>query len=96
MFEYELDEKWQRLSNEAKSIINWVENPYTNKRNDVWIKVGSHFKRYCGDDGTVDILVTEELFSEIENFVSQDKELEYKVEKEMTFKIKDSSKLRLH
>lgn len=89
--------KWNDLSIEAKSVIEWVENPYTKNRNDICIEVGHHFKRYSGDDGIVDILITEELYEEIKRFIQEDDNLEITKEiKEITFKIKDSSNLQLH
>ena len=89
--------KWNDLSIEAKSVIGWVENPYTKNRNDICIEVGHHFKRYCGDNGVVDILITDELYEEIKRFIQEDDNLEITKEvKEISFKIKDSSNLQLH
>lgn len=89
--------KWNDLSIEAKSVIEWVENPYTKNRNDICIEVGHHFKRYCGDNCVVDILITDKLYEEIKRFVQEDDNLEITKEvKEITFKIKDSSSLQLH
>lgn len=88
--------RWNDLSIEAKSVIEWVENPYTKNRSSICIEVGHHFKRYCGSDGVVDILITDELYEEIKQFVQQDNNLEISKEiKEITFKIKDSSNLQL-
>lgn len=46
--------KWNDLSNDAKSIIEWVENPFTNKRETIEIKIGEVFHRkcpmYCGNN----------------------------------------------
>ena len=36
--------KWNDLSNDAKSIIEWVENPFTNKRETIEIKIGEVFE----------------------------------------------------
>ena len=89
--------KWNNLSIEAKSVIEWVENAYTKNRNDICIEVGHHFKRYCGDNGIVDILITDELYEEIKRFIQEDDNLEITKEvKEISFKIKDSSNLQLH
>lgn len=59
--------EWKDLSNKAKNIIEWVENPYTNKRltltvnkNSFWIAWG------------IKIYVTEKIFSEIQKYVNSD------------------------
>ena len=36
--------KWNELSNDAKNIIEWVEDPYTNKRKIIEIKIGDYFE----------------------------------------------------
>ena len=73
--------KWSDLSNEAKAIIEWVENPFTDKKET--IKIGEIFRRecpmYCGDKGKqtdVNILVTKELYEEILRFVTEDTEIQ--------------------
>lgn len=72
---------WNELSNEAKSIIEWVENPFTGNKEDIEIQVGTNFKRkvpaYAGEPSReVDIPITMKLFSEIIKFVSEDNNLE--------------------
>lgn len=34
---------WTELSNNAQSVIEWIENPFTGKRETVYIKVGESF-----------------------------------------------------
>ena len=36
--------EWNDLSNSAKSIIEWVENPFTNQRETIEIKIGEVFQ----------------------------------------------------
>lgn len=96
---------WTDLSNDAKSVIEWVEDPFTNRRTTIEIKIGEKFQRkcpmYCGDysgkEQNVDILITEELYREILRFVTEDKELEcIQFTDDLIFKIRDDSELKLH
>ena len=85
---------WKNLSNEEKSVIEWVENPYTNMRETIKIEVG----RYFNPIREVNILITEELFKEILSWVESDKELIYNykyVEKKLTFRLRDGSCIKL-
>ena len=96
--------KWNDLSNDAKSIIEWVENPFTNKRETIEIKIGEVFHRkcpmYCGDNGgqsDVNILVTKELYQEVLRFVTEDDEIQYEqLIDGLLFKLKEDSKVKLH
>ena len=86
---------WKNLSNEAKSVIEWVENPYTNRRETIKIEVG----RYFTPIREVNILITEVLFKEILSWVESDKELIYNykyVEKKLTFRLRDGSCIKLY
>ena len=94
--------EWNELSNEAKSVIEWVENPFTNKKEEIEIQVGVNFQRNVSaylfeKSGKVDIPITMKLFSEIIKFVSNDNNLEtvnYDAEvNKYVFKMKDSVKL---
>lgn len=96
---------WADLSNDAKSVIEWVENPFTNKRTTIEIKIGERFQRkcpmYCGDysdeEQNVDILITKELYQEILHFVTEDKELQCEqFADNLIFRIRDDSDLVLH
>ena len=96
--------KWNDLSNDAKSIIEWVENPFTNKRETIEIKIGEVFHRkcsmYCEDDGRqpdVNILVTKELYQEVLRFVTEDDEIQCEQFMDgLLFKLKEDSKVKLH
>lgn len=96
---------WTDLSDKAKSVIEWVEDPFTDKRIAIEIKIGERFQRkcpmYCGDyfgkEQNVDILITKELYQEILRFVIEDKELQCEqFTDSLIFKIRDDSKLILH
>ena len=96
--------KWNDLSNDAKSIIEWVENPFTNKRETIEIKIGEVFhrkcQRYCGNNGRqpdVNILVTKELYQEILRFVTEDDEIQCEQFMDgLLFKLKEYSKVKRH
>lgn len=96
--------KWNDLSNDAKSIIEWVENPFTNKRETIEIKIGEVFHRkcpmYCGNNGEqpdVNILITKELYQEVLKFVTEDDEIQYEqLIDGLLFKLKEDSKVKLH
>lgn len=73
--------KWKDLSDEAKNVIEWVENPFTDKKECVEIQVGINFQRkvpmYAEErSGKCDIPMTKKLFSEIIKYVSSDNNLE--------------------
>lgn len=87
--------EWKNLSDKAKSVIEWVENPYTHKREIIAIEVGGYFNPIR----EVNIQITEELFKEILSWVESDKELIYNykyVEKKLTFRLRDGSCIKLH
>ena len=85
--------EWKNLSNEAKGVIEWVENPYTNKRETISIEIGGYFNPIR----EVNIQITEELFNEILFFVRSDKELTYEHRgSKLTFKLSDDSSVKLH
>ena len=96
--------KWNDLSNDAKSIIEWVENPFTNKRETIEIKIGAVFYRkcpmYCGNNGKqpdVNILITKELYQEVLRFVNEDDEIQCEQFMDgLLFKLKEDSKVKLH
>ena len=96
--------KWNDLSNDAKSIIEWVENPFTNKRETIEIKIGEVFHRkcpmYCGNNGKqpdVNILITKELYQEVLRFVIEDDEIQCEQFMDgLLFKLKEDSKVKLH
>lgn len=90
--------KWNELSNEAKGIIEWVEDPCTNQRKTLEISIGEYFEqktRY--KDISVKIMVTKEVYDEVVKYVECDKELESaQFPNSYLFRIKKESALKLH
>ena len=90
---------WKDLSNEAKSVIEWVENPYTNRKEIIIIEIGDHFIKenlpvYHGEHDKVDIFITEELYNEILEYVTHDDNIDCALSKNrLIFKLKDDVKL---
>lgn len=85
--------EWKDLSIEARSIIEWVENPYTSKRETIKIEVGGYFNPSMG----VNILITKELFDEILSWVEWDKELiSERNGSKLMFRLSDDSEIKLH
>lgn len=79
---------WNELSENAKSVIEWVENPFTDKKEVVTITEGKYFiknyqnkrplrytEAYSEDKGICRILITKPLYDEIRAYVEQDKNL---------------------
>ena len=85
--------EWAKLSEEAKSVIEWIENPFTRKRELVSIEIGKPFNPIK----EVIIPITKDLFEEILQWVKQDSELTYEhKESILTFKLRDDSRILLH
>lgn len=71
--------EWKNLSEEAKGIIEWVINPFTDVRETIEIKIGEVFHRkypkLCIDFYepivNVNILVTQNLYQEILKYVTE-------------------------
>jgi hypothetical protein len=90
--------QWSDLSNEAKSIIEWVENPYTHEKETVEIKIGETFHRDCpklcndftDDEPKCDILVTKELFQEVLMYVTEDDKIQCEqfIDNSLLFRLK--------
>ena len=78
--------EWKDLSDKAKGILEWVENPYTKNRETIKIKIGEVFYRkcpkLCGDFGesldNVNILVTKELYQEVLCYVTESEDMLYR------------------
>lgn len=76
--------EWKNLSEEAKSVIEWVVSPITNFRQTIEIKIGETFHRecpkFCGDYGdpigNIDIPITRELFQEILRYVTESEDIQ--------------------
>lgn len=89
---------WNDLSVDAKNIIEWIEDPFTHKRESVCIKSGEWFRRNGHGTGDVHILVTPELFREVLGFVKDDNNLQATVslDGELIFALRPDSNVQLH
>lgn len=90
--------EWKDLSDEAKSIVEWVVSPFTNFKKTIEIKIGEVFHRdcprLCGDYddplGDINILVTNKLYQEILKYVSKDEDIQYEERSgSLSFRLKD-------
>lgn len=79
---------WNELSEDAKSVIEWVKNPFTDKKEVVTVAEGKYFiknyqnkrslrytETYLEDKGNCKILITKPLYDEIRVYVEQDNNL---------------------
>ncbi len=75
--------EWKNLSEDAKGIIEWVVNPFTDVRETIEIKIGEVFHRRCPKLCTdfyepvvnVNIPVTKELYQEILKYVTESEDI---------------------
>ena len=88
---------WKDLSNDAKSVIEWIENPFTGERETLVIEAGTIFSMDYNGIQKTSITISEALYNEIKTYVKNDEELEYE-EKDgvFSFRIKATSSLKLH
>ena len=76
---------WKNLSEEAKGIIEWVVNPFTDVKETIEIKIGEVFHRKCPKlcmdfyepVANVNIPMTKKLYQEILKYVSKQEDMEY-------------------
>lgn len=76
--------EWKNLSDEAKSIIEWVVSPITNLKQTIEIKIGEIFHRdvpgFYGKEydkhSSVDILVTKKIYQEILKYVTESEDIQ--------------------
>lgn len=87
---------WKDLSDEAKGVIEWVVNPFTDKKETIRIKVGGIFykkcpKRFYNPVDDVNILITQELYQEILSYIKSTEDIEYGIalDGSLIFKLKD-------
>lgn len=88
--------EWRNLSDDAQGVIEWVVNPFTDKKEIITIKVGGLFHRDCprfyfGKPlGNVNILITDEVYAEVLKYVTQSEDMEYEqLGKKLVFRLKD-------
>lgn len=71
-----------------KNVIEWVEDPYSGKRNEIEIKIGENFIPKNG----INIPITKELFDEIAKYIQEDEEMLYYIKPDsMTFRLDKKS-----
>ncbi len=95
--------QWKDLSTEAKNVLEWTCNPFTDKKEEIDITVGQVFHRDIPkgifndkNDKDVDILITKDLFCEIKQFVLEDEELFIKVDTDTRLCFADAEKCFEH
>jgi len=67
---------WKNLSIQAKSILEWVENPLTNKRMTITVERNKIWFMKCPVwSGDVRVNVTDSIFSEIKDYINSDKNI---------------------
>lgn len=90
--------EWKNLSEEAKSIIEWVVNPFTDARETIEIKIGEVFHRKCPKlcmdfyepVANVNIPVTKKLYQEIFKYVDKQADMQYEKSSDgLIFRLKD-------
>lgn len=70
--------KWSDLSKEAQSILEWQEHVLTGRPQTLVIERGKEFYQPCvAFSGDVRIMVTDELFEEIERWVPCNPDITY-------------------
>ena len=88
----------ENLSDDAKSIIEWVVSPITNWKQTIEIKVGDVFHRdcprFCGEEynkpSSVDIMVSKKLYQEILKYVCGQEDMQYEQSIDgLIFRLKD-------
>lgn len=68
--------EWSELSNEAKSVIEWVEDPRTGDKPTIEIKINKEFVfPYTFDDMPKSVMITKDLYDEVLRFVTEDDNL---------------------
>lgn len=67
-----INEAWSKLSVEAKSVIEWIYNPYTDKPEQITIIKNAMFSKIepYHTDEPVNIKITEKLYDEIKQYVT--------------------------
>jgi hypothetical protein len=90
--------KWSELSHEAQSILEWQEHVLTGKPQTLLIERGKVFFQRCpAFNGDVSVLVTDELFEEIEKWLPHDESITYMVDGDIiTTEFKEEIKIKLN
>jgi len=60
------------MSNESTSILEWLESPITDKKLTLTVKKNQMWSKEWGN---INIMVTEEIFNEIRQYVNQEDDI---------------------
>ena len=63
---------WKNMSNESTSILEWLESPVTDKKLTLKVEKNQVWTREWGN---INILVTEDIFNEIKQYVNQEDDI---------------------
>ena len=63
---------WKDMSNESTSILEWLESPITDKKLTLTVKKNQMWSKEWGN---INIMVTEEIFNEIRQYVNQEDDI---------------------
>ena len=67
---------WEELSNDAKSIIEWMENPITNQKHTITLEKNKKWSMSSPNWGkTPEVMVTNSVFSEIKKYVIENHDI---------------------
>jgi hypothetical protein len=87
---------WKDLSIEAKSIIEWVESPISNKRLTLTVEKNKEWFMPCRYwSGDVRVNVTDSIFKEVKDWINYDKDIKIieNGEEKLVFTLVDGVKL---
>lgn len=85
---------WITLSNEAKSILEWVEHVHTGEKQILIIELGKTWTQYDKYTGEIKVEVTETLFKEISEYLPfSDKTIHQIKDSVIAVTLKDGVKL---
>jgi len=63
---------WKNMSNESKSILEWLESPVTDKKLTLTVKKNQMWTRVWGN---INIMVTDDIFDEIRQYINQEDDI---------------------
>jgi len=86
--------KWSDLSEDAKSVLEWVEHVWTGKAQTLTIVRGQTWVQSLNYVGDVRVPITDQLFNEIKSWLPHSRETVHKVEGDtIIVTLKDGVKL---
>ncbi|EPD81317.1 MULTISPECIES: hypothetical protein [unclassified Paenibacillus] len=87
--------KWADLSNNAKSILEWVEHVWTGQKQNIEIHKNMMWRQPLKYVGDVNVFVTEELFDEIKTWLPHSKATVYSIDGDM-IRVRLRDEIKLH